>query len=60
MKKNNILIAVQERTPLSYEVVNEVYKITNSYDAILRLDDMSSEFNIDIIDLAQFLYKNSF
>lgn len=59
MKKNNILLAIQEKTPLSYKQVNDLYKITKSYDDILKINDISIEFNIDIIEVANFLYRRS-
>lgn len=58
IRKDNILICIQERTPLSYDVVRKIYDITKSYDMILELNDMSLKFNQDIVELATYLYKN--
>lgn len=57
-KEDNILLAIQTRTPLSYEAVEKLYFITNSYDAILEINEISIRFNVDVIQLALHLYGN--
>jgi len=59
MRKDVILQAVQSKTPLDYETVEKVYKITGSYDAVLYLSETALRFNKDIVELASFLYGNS-
>jgi hypothetical protein len=56
MKKCNILLAVQEKTPLSYGQVKDIYNITKSYDAILELNDIALKYNKDIYEVAVFFY----
>lgn len=53
--KNNILIAIQDNTVLSYDVVETLYNITGSYDAIVELNEIATKYNKDIIELAHFL-----
>ncbi len=57
-QKDNILVCIQERTPLTYATVKQLYEITKSYDAILDINDMALKFNRDVIELAQFLYRS--
>lgn len=55
--KNNILIAIQGNTVLSYDVVETLYNITGSYDAIVELNEIATKYYKDIIELAHFLYN---
>lgn len=55
--KNNILIAIQGNTVLSYDVVETLYNITGSYDAIVELNEIATKYHKDIIELAHFLYN---
>jgi hypothetical protein len=56
IQKNNILLAIQSNISLSYKQVNELYAITKSYDAIMDLYNISCCYNVDIFELAYFLY----
>ena len=57
-KKDNVLLAIQEGVPLTYDVVKDVYKITGSYDSILELNKIALEYNKNIVQLALFLYQD--
>ena len=56
MKKCNILLAVQKKTPLSYKQVSDIYDMAKSYDAILELNNIALKYNKDIYQVAEFFY----
>jgi len=55
MSKDIILQAMQKKTPLTYETVEQVYKIIKSYDAVMELNQIALKYNKDIVALARFL-----
>ncbi len=57
MKKDNILRAIQIKTPLSYKQVEVLFSITKSYDAILEVNELALKYNRDVTDLALYLYN---
>lgn len=58
MKKDEILVNIKNRTILNYDMVKKVYDITKSYDEILKIYNLSTEYGIDIIELAKFLHRD--
>jgi len=57
-KKNTILISIQNKLPLSYRDIDELYEITKSYDAILEINDIALKYNKNHKEVALFLFKD--
>ncbi len=50
-KKDKILTEIHRKTTMSYDVVKWIYDKTLSYDAVLRIYNISARHNLDIFEV---------
>jgi hypothetical protein len=54
--KDKILDVIFREGCVQRDVVEKIYKITNSYDATVECIELSFRYNRNCLDIAEFLY----